>query len=176
MRYTTIVDISEFPSIYRNVNARLVYLHLVLKSGYHDNDRDLVALSLRRIAAEVGLTLSATRHALGQLEKAQLLTRQGPVWFVKKFVLEKSITPRVRSEKKLKEAEIKERERIIKEEQEKREKEEIRKVKQMKDSGKNPVFEMVKDLMKKAANGDAEAAESLTRYKFIVNQIKAQMQ
>lgn len=176
MRYTTIVDISEFPTIYRNVNARLVYLHLCLKSGYHDNDRDLVALSLRRIAAEVGLTLSATRHAIGQLEKAQLLTRQGPIWYVKKFVLEKSITPRVRSEKKQKEVEIKERERIIKEEQEQREREEIRKVKEMKRAGKNPLFEMVKDLMKKAANGDLEAAESLTRYKPIVNQIKAQMQ
>lgn len=176
MRYTTIVDISEFPTIYRNTNARLVYLHLVLKSGYHDNDRDLVALSLRRIAAEVGLTLSATRHAIGQLEKAQLLNRQGPVWFVKKFVLEKSITPRMKSEKKLKEAEIRERERVIKEEQELREKEEIRKVKEMKKAGRNPLFEMVKELMRKAENGDAEAAESLSRYKPIVSQIKAQMQ
>lgn len=176
MRYTTIVDISEFPTIYRNTNARLVYLHLVLKSGYHDNDRDLVALSLRRIAAEVGLTLSATRHAISQLEKAQLLNRQGPVWFVKKFVLEKSITPRAKSEKKLKEAEIRERERAIKEEQELREKEEIRKVKEMKKAGRNPLFEMVKELMRKAENGDAEAAESLSRYKPIVSQIKAQMQ
>ena len=176
MRYTTIVDISEFPTIYRNTNARLVYLHLVLKSGYHDNDRDLVALSLRRIAAEVGLTLSATRHAISQLEKAQLLNRQGPVWFVKKFVLEKSITPRAKSEKKLKEAEIRERERVIKEEQELREKEEIRKVKEMKKAGRNPLFEMVKELMRKAENGDLEAAESLTRYKPIVSQIKAQMQ
>lgn len=176
MRYTTIVDISEFPTIYRNTNARLVYLHLVLKSGYHDNDRDLVALSLRRIAAEVGLTLSATRHAISQLEKAQLLNRQGPVWFVKKFVLEKSITPRAKSEKKLKEAEIRERERAIKEEQELREKEEIRKVKEMKKAGRNPLFEMVKELMRKAENGDLEAAESLTRYKPIVSQIKAQMQ
>ena len=74
MRYTTIIDISEIQPIYRNVNARLVYLHLVLKSGYHDNDRDLVSISLRRIAAEVGLTLSATRHAISQLEKAQLLS------------------------------------------------------------------------------------------------------
>lgn len=176
MRYTTIVDISEFPTIYRNTNARLVYLHLVLKSGYHDNDRDLVALSLRRIAAEVGLTLSATRHAIGQLEKAQLLNRQGPVWFVKKFVLEKTITPRTKSEKKLKEAEIRERERVIKEEQELREKEEIRKVKEMKKAGRNPLFEMVKELMRKAENGDVEAAESLTRYKPIVSQIKSQMQ
>lgn len=175
MRYTTIVDISEFPTIYRNTNARLVYLHLVLKSGYHDNDRDLVALSLRRIAAEVGLTLSATRHAISQLEKAQLLNRQGPVWFVKKFVLEKSITPRAKSEKKLKEAEIRERERVIKEEQEIREKEEIRKVKEMKKAGRNPLFEMVKELMRKAENGDVEAAESLTRYKPIVSKIKAQM-
>ena len=175
MRYTTIVDISEFPTIYRNTNARLVYLHLVLKSGYHDNDRDLVALSLRRIAAEVGLTLSATRHAISQLEKAQLLNRQGPVWFVKKFVFEKSITPRAKSEKKLKEAEIRERERVIKEEQELREKEEIRKVKEMKKAGRNPLFEMVKELMRKAENGDLEAAESLTRYKPIVNQIKSQM-
>lgn len=176
MRYTTIIDISELPTIYRNTNARLVYLHLVLKSGYHDNDRDLVALSLRRIAAEVGLTLSATRYAILQLEKVQLLNRQGPVWFVKKFVLEKSITPRAKSEKKLKEAEIRERERVIKEEQELREKEEIRKVKEMKKAGRNPLFEMVKELMRKAENGDAEAAESLSRYKPIVSQIKAQMQ
>lgn len=175
MRYTTIVDISEFPTIYRNTNARLVYLHLVLKSGYHDNDRDLVALSLRRIAAEVGLTLSATRHAISQLEKAQLLNRQGPVWFVKKFVLEKSITPRAKSEKKLKETEIRERERAIKEEQEIREKEENRKVKEMKKKGQYPIIDFVKDLMLRAQNGDAEAAQSLAMYKPIVNQIKSQM-
>lgn len=176
MRYTTIIDISEFPTIYKNANARLVYLHLVLKSGYHDNNRDLVQMSLRRIAAEVGLTLSATRHAISQLEKAQLLTRKDSIWFVSKFVLEKPISPRIRSEKKQKEAEIRERERIIREEQELREKEEIRKVKELKKAGRNPLFEMVKDLMKKAENGDAQAAESLSRYKPIVSQIKSQMQ
>ena len=46
----------------------------------------------------------------------------------------------------------------------------------MKENGQYHVFEFVKDLMKKAANGDLEAAESLTRYKPIVNQIKSQMQ
>lgn len=60
MRYTTIVDISEYASLYRNHNARLVYLHLALRSGYHDNDRDLIDVSVRRLADAVA-SLSARR-------------------------------------------------------------------------------------------------------------------
>lgn len=96
MRYTTIIDITEFQVVYRNVHARLLYLHLVLKSGYHDQDRDLVALSLRSMAEQAGLTLSATRHAISQLERAGLLSKEGDRWRVKKWFIENPPSPRPR--------------------------------------------------------------------------------
>lgn len=97
MRYTTIIDISEEPAVYRNVNTRLLYLHLALKSGYHDDDRDRVDISIRRLSFATGLTVSATRHALKVLERCQLLTREGSTWTVKKWVLDTKPTPRRQS-------------------------------------------------------------------------------
>ena len=61
MRYTTVIDISEMPEVYKNSTARLIYLHMSLKAGYHDADRDLVKLSIRRLSSDVGVTVSATR-------------------------------------------------------------------------------------------------------------------
>lgn len=176
MRYTTVIDIREFPQIYRNNNAKLVYLHLVLISGYHDEDRDQTPISIRQICYDTGLSLSAVRHSLKVLISAGLLTRSGITWTVKKFVLDKPISPRIRSEKKRTAAENLERERIIKEEQSQREKEEKRKYQEEIKAGKNPLKEMVKDLMKRAQNGDEEAAENLKRYKPIVEQIKQENQ
>lgn len=94
MRYTTVIDITENLEVYKNRNARLVYLHMALKSGYHDEDRDLLKTSFRRIAADVGLSISATRHAIGQLERAHLIARQGDVWRVKKWIIDNPPTPR----------------------------------------------------------------------------------
>lgn len=94
MRYTTIIDITDQASIYRNQNARLVYLHMVLRSGYHDNDRDLLDMSIRRLAAETGLSVSAVRHALELLTRAQLITRQGTMWFIRKWVVNEAISNR----------------------------------------------------------------------------------
>lgn len=176
MRYTTVIDIREFPQIYRNNNAKLVYLHLVLISGYHDEDRDQTPISIRQICYDTGLSLSAVRHSLKVLISAGLLSRSGITWTVKKFVLDKPISPRIRSEKKRTAAENLERERIIKEEQSQREKEEKRKYQEEIKAGKNPLKEMVKDLMKRAQNGDEEAAENLKRYKPIVEQIKQERQ
>lgn len=99
MRYTTIIDISEYPSLYRNLNIRLVYLHLCLASGYHDDDRDLYQGSIRTLARQTGLTIAAVRHALDQLLKASMVVRQGPLWQVRKFVIERPITPRAKSRK-----------------------------------------------------------------------------
>lgn len=99
MRYTTVIDITELPRIYRNVNARLIYLHLVLRSGYHDADRDLCEISIRRLAQEVGLTLSATRHALAQLQHEQLLCKKGESWLVKKWIVQEPPTPRKQAKK-----------------------------------------------------------------------------
>lgn len=88
MRYTTLIDISQDAVLYRNHSVRLIYLHLVLKSGYHDNDRDKIRTSIRRLAAEVGLTVAATRHGLKQLKKAGMLTISNDAWIVKKWVLD----------------------------------------------------------------------------------------
>lgn len=97
MRYTTIIDIRENRAIYRNQNARLIYLHLVLASGYHDTDRDIVDISLRALAEQTGITLSATRHALTQLESAGLLERTSDrKYHVKKWILDEPPTPRPR--------------------------------------------------------------------------------
>lgn len=104
MRYTTIIDLSEFPTVYRNKNVRLVYLHLVLKSGYHDNDRDLIDISIRNLAWSVGLSVSATRHALHILEQARMLKRSGPLWHVRKFIIEQEITPRSKTQRESKRA------------------------------------------------------------------------
>lgn len=94
MRYTTLIDISELPDVYRNKNARLLYMHMVLKSGYHDQDRDLLDKSLRSLASEAGLTLSATRHAVAQLEAAGLLKKEQGTWRVKKWIIQEIPTPR----------------------------------------------------------------------------------
>lgn len=102
MRYTTIIDLSEFPAVYRNKNVRLVYLHLVFKSGYHDNDRDLIDISIRNLAWAVGLSVSATRHALYTLEHARMIKRSGALWHVRKFIVEQEITPRAKSQKEAK--------------------------------------------------------------------------
>lgn len=103
MRYTTVIDITEISDVYKNATARLIYLHMSLKAGYHDADRDLVKLSIRRLSADVGVTVSATRHALHQLERAGLLTREGELWRVKKWVEEQQITTRAKTKREMQE-------------------------------------------------------------------------
>lgn len=95
------IDISELPEIYRNMTARLIYMHMSLKAGYHDSDRDLVTLSIRRVAAEVGVTVSATRHALHLLEKSGLISREGQLWRIKKWVDEQTITTRAKTKREM---------------------------------------------------------------------------
>lgn len=103
MRYTTVIDIAEISEVYKNATARLIYLHMSLKAGYHDADRDLVKLSIRRLSADVGVTVSATRHALHQLERVGLLTREGELWRVKKWVEEQQITTRAKTKREMQE-------------------------------------------------------------------------
>lgn len=97
MRYTTVIDITDFPQIYRNIHARLVYIHMALKAGYHDDDRDVCRLSIRSLAADVGITVSATRNALLQLEKSGLISKGSDCWIVKKWVAMESPSPRTQS-------------------------------------------------------------------------------
>lgn len=86
MRYTTIIDVSEMAWYNTNVNARLVYLHLALRAGYHEDNQDLVYTSLRRLAMELHLSVSATRYALATLRASGLVTPEGKALRVAKFV------------------------------------------------------------------------------------------
>lgn len=88
------IDISEWPELYQNVNVRCVYLHLVLRSGYHDDDRDQIRTSLRRVASQTGCTVAAVRHAVKVLQVHGLLKIEGSTWQVKKWVIDQSITSR----------------------------------------------------------------------------------
>lgn len=99
MRYTTVIDISENRQLYANHNAVLVYLHLCLRAGYHDHDRDMVSISIRNLASDIGVTVSACRHAIKLLTAAGLVTRTagtGTVgtWTVKKWLIDEPPTPR----------------------------------------------------------------------------------
>ena len=102
MRYTTIIDISQVPAIYKSENLRLVYLHLCLTCGYHDDDKGLLRQSLRQMASEVGCTMSALRHALKQLEKWQLVKRYRGKLYVRNWCEERPITTPARRTRKAK--------------------------------------------------------------------------
>lgn len=101
MRYTTIIDITASRELYGNINVRLVYLHLCLKAGYHDNDRDMIRTSIRTLAADVGITTSAVRHAIRMLEKYGLLKRQPQWWAVRKWVPTEEPTKRATTKREM---------------------------------------------------------------------------
>ena len=94
MRYTTVIDLREYPQAYRSQSVRLLYLHMCLVAGYHETDRDVVSTSLRRLATSAGLTLSATRHALKVLESVGLLKRTSQGLLVVKWVQSEQVAVR----------------------------------------------------------------------------------
>lgn len=98
MRYTTIIDITEFPAIWSSASCRTLYLHLVLKSGWHDDDRDIIRSSIRQLSANTGLTKSAVEHAIRQLTKAGLLDKVGQAYRVTKWTLQPKPSPRPRQD------------------------------------------------------------------------------
>lgn len=105
MRYTTLIDITEDRAIYRSQSVRLVYLHLVLKSGYHDDDRDICRISLRSLAADAGITLSAVRHAIAKLVQAGMIEPQDTGGYkVKKWV--PTVIPSSRKQVKMTQADV----------------------------------------------------------------------
>lgn len=164
MRYTTIIDITQVPELYRNHHVRLVYLHLVLKAGYHDHDRDLCRCSIRTLAADTGLSVSAVRHALAVLTKWRMVQRQGPLYLVRKFVQEQPITTRAKSSREQKRldreaaaiAERRERERRAELERIERE--------QLQADGLTSWQRYMNALKEKADAGDVESAELLKKY------------
>lgn len=94
MRYTTIIDIREEPALYRNANTRLIYLELVLGSSYQQETKDRYLGSIRLLAARVGITVSAVRNSLRQLQSLGMITPIEGGWIVKKWFDQPAIIPR----------------------------------------------------------------------------------
>lgn len=158
MRYTTIIDITEFPALYRNPATRLVYLHLCLRSGYHDYDRDISSLSIRRLAYETGLSIGAVRNALEQLTKFQMIARQGQLTKVRKFILEQPISKRAQT-KKQEAAQKARQQRQAEQRQAAAAREERQKnVDAWFEQGKTPYMVYYEEQLAKAQAGDQEAA------------------
>lgn len=159
MRYTTIIDISEYARLYRNQNVRMLYLHLALVAGWHDTDRDLANISIREMAYRTGLTVSAVRNALRQLENAKLVTREGSVWRVVKWVQPEEVTPRPKGKKHQavadREADQQERDARLTQQRAERE--------QMEASGRTPYMVYYEAKLKEAEAGDPEAQEIVRR-------------
>lgn len=94
MRYTTIIDIREAPALYRNANTRLIYLELVLGSSYQQDTKDRYQGSFRMLAARVGVTVSAVRNSLKQLQALGMISPIDGGWIVKKWIEQPAIIPR----------------------------------------------------------------------------------
>lgn len=165
MRYTTIIDIRDLPAVYRNQNARLLYLHLCLIAGYHDDDRDLSRISLRNLAADCGLTLSATRHAIRQLETSGLIRRADGMTRVRKWLSERPITERPKTAAAQRKAAAKETEERLKAEAEIARERERKQREELRQEGKTPFMVYYEEQLLKAAAGDAEAQAVVERRK-----------
>ena len=94
MRYTTIIDIREAPALYRNANTRLIYLELVLGSSYQQETKDRYQGSFRTLAARAGVTISAVRNSLKQLQALGMVSPIEGGWIVKKWIEQPAIIPR----------------------------------------------------------------------------------
>lgn len=164
MRYTTIIDITELPSVYRNTKVRLVYIHLALKAGYHDSDRDLAMVSIRRLAIGVGLSLSATRHALQVLEASGLISRQAGGWLIKKWISEDTISKRPKSTAAARARAATEEQQARQREREEIQEAEARQRQDLARAGKTQFMIYYEDLQRKAENGDLEALELVKKH------------
>lgn len=167
MRYTTVIDIREIPEVYRNPNIRLLYLHLCLLAGYHDNDRDLVRISVRNLATSSGLTVSATRHAVAVLVKYKLLRAKGSIYRVRKYIEEGTITPRARTRKAAQVAENAKIEAADAATREHAEEQSKQAIESFYEAGKTPFMVWYEQKLEAAAAGDADAQR-------IVNEKRAQ--
>lgn len=157
MRYTTLIDLRDIPEVYRNQNVRLLYLHLVLIAGYHDDDRDVVRVSLRNLAAQTGLTLSATRHAVAVLIKWRLLLHRKSYFKVVKFIEEKEITPRAKTRKQQQQQQARQQQRQDQAEQETKESQDREKINSIYEQNKTPFMVWYESKMILAEQGDQDA-------------------
>lgn len=173
MRYTTLIDIRELPSVWRCESARTLYYFFVLACGYHDDDRDTLDISFRGLAAVTGLSLAAVRHGCGVLMAAKLLRRQGDLWIVTKWIPTRKISARPQEDaqataRREEEKRQRAREQRIEERQRARSEE-------LKAAGKTEFMLYYEGLEAKAAAGDAEAARLMERHRATYEAHKANL-
>lgn len=159
MRYTTLIDISEAPKLYRNKNTRIVYLHLVLKSGYHDHDRDMARISVRELAWQTGLSVAAVRNATAQLMKWQMLRREGDMWHVRKWVPQQPISERPKTKRQTAAAALEAERRAQQERREREQEVEKLRRQQLEDQGKTSWMVYYESRLEKAQAGNVEDQE-----------------
>lgn len=117
MRYTTIIDIRDFPSIWKSDSCRMLYLYACLACGFEDYNRDELRESIRKLAEHTGLTVSATRHALAQLAKARLIVKTTKGYKVAKWLQSPTISPRELNKRQTKQQQAEEAAARYREEQ-----------------------------------------------------------
>lgn len=94
MRYTTIIDIRDIPPVWTSSSARQLYVYMCLACGFEDYNRDILTKSIRGLAYDAGLTVSATRHALGILTRSRLVKKTVAGYKVTKWFETPTISPR----------------------------------------------------------------------------------
>lgn len=167
MRYTTIIDISEIDAVWRSYSTRLVYLYMVLKCGYHDDDRDLFRMSIRDMSWRLHISVSAVRHALTVLSRHSLISQISPgCYMVVKWVETPSIAKRKTRKEKQQEdqAQIRQQEAARLERQRQQD---VAYRDSLKAQGLTSYELRLQTLKKKADQGDTEALkkyQSLIKY------------
>lgn len=73
MKYVNIIDLREY-DCYRNINARILYLDLACRMDVRTRN---VAVSIRSMERDLGITYAAVRHALQLLIRCGLVTQLG---------------------------------------------------------------------------------------------------
>lgn len=159
MRYTTIIDITEMRRVWMNPNTSRLYMYLCMKSGYHDDDRDVIRQSGRTLALDTGLSYSAVRNAMLQLLKCGLIRKDGQSLKVVKFVVEQSISRRPRKRTEIDHGtavheEARERELELERERKKR----------LQANEPSGYEQYIAKLKKRASEGDEEARRLLKHY------------
>lgn len=138
---------------------------MALKAGYHDDDRDMLQRSIRSIASDVGITLSACRHALAVLERAKLIRRDGPIWTVTKWVMTQEISKRARTRKEQEEQDAAAERRRSDEAREKQAAAERRSRAALEATGKTNFMVWYEQQQRAAEAGDAEAQKTIARHR-----------
>lgn len=166
MRYTTIIDITDIPQVYSNINATRVYLHLCLTCGFTADDMDTIRISYRQLAAQLRITLSAVRHSLNLLIRYHLITIEGNLITVRKYLPKAEYKDRPKTQQEFKDEQYRkkvkeqfeksmEENRLYEENKEKEEQERIARIRAF--------CTHYREMEQKAEQGDLEAQQYINK-------------